>query len=141
MENQILLYFIQYLSGKAPDANAVYADRKLAQGIRDYIREEKLVEVIQKAGISQVGLPIYLDMRLARFRDMPYENIRYFFCRRILLSQINDLVVWFRENRDAPDDQLRRNCLRLRELCAQLGSDPASRALAREALFHAEFDS
>ncbi|MBQ3194713.1 MAG: hypothetical protein IJO21_07525 [Oscillospiraceae bacterium] len=141
MENQILLHFIQYLSKKAPDPDGVYADRQLAQGIRDYIREEKLVEVIQKAGVSKAGLPIYLDMRLARFRDMPYENIRYFFCHRALLAQINDLVAWFRENRDAPDDRLRRNRLRLRELCAQLGSDPTSRALAKEALFHAEFDS
>ena len=138
MENQILLYFIKYLSCKAPDPAAVYADRQLAQGIRDYIRAENMTDIIQKAGVSQASLPFYLDMRLARFRDLPYENIRFYFCQRVILAEINDLVAWFRENQDAPETRIRQNRLRLRELCAQLGSDPASRALAREALFQAE---
>lgn len=140
MENQILLYFIQYLSRKVSDPAAVYADRQLAQGIRDYIRAENMTDIIQKAGISQTALPFYLDMRLARFRDLPYENIRYYFCQRSILAEINNLVAWFRENRDAPENLIRQNRLHLRELCAQLGSDPASRALAREALFQAEFE-
>ena len=140
MENQSLLYFIQYLSRKVSDPAAVYADRQLAQGIRDYIRAENMTDIIQKAGISQTALPFYLDMRLARFRDLPYENIRYYFCQRSILAEINNLVAWFRENRDAPENLIRQNRLHLRELCAQLGSDPASRALAREALFQAEFE-
>lgn len=138
MENQILLYILRDLSRKAPDPDAVYADRELAQGILEYIRDEQLTQVLQMAGISQAALPFYLDMRLARFRDMPYGNIRLFFCQRTLLAEINGLVAWFRENKNTPEASGKR--LRLRELCARLGSDPASRALAREALFLADFE-
>lgn len=140
MENKILLHYINYLSHKAPDPTAVYADRQLAQAILDYIRDENMEAVIAKAGVSEAGLPFYLDMRLARFRDMSFEDIRYYFFKRTVLAQIDSLVAWLRENRNAPEAQLRANRLRLRELCARLGTDPVSRKLAREALYQAEIE-
>ena len=136
MEQKVLMYILKMLSDKEDGADAVYRDEALAEQILDYIRSERIVETIERVGITEKQLPAYLKMRLAMFRERSGESCIYFFRHRPVLRELRQLTEYYRT---APQEERQIGELRIRELASQLGDDQNSRETVAEALQYAGY--